>query len=120
MAFAVRRFALSAFVAIAALTSKAASEPGPFFGGLVTPFGTATLGTAVVTPAGAALGLLGGGLALGKYSAARYTFVHAPKQLPSLDRLKSKNLFPGATALAAAAISDRRRFGRQRFVHLNR
>ena len=61
MAFAVRRFALSAFVAIAALTSKAASEPGPFFGGLVTPFGTA-----VVTPAGAALGLLGGGLALGK------------------------------------------------------
>ena len=70
MAFALRRFALSAFVAIAALTSKAASEPAPFLGSLVTPFGTATLGTAVVTPlgAGAALGLLGGGLALGKYS----------------------------------------------------
>ena len=81
MAFAVRRFALSAFVAIAALTSKAASEPEPFIGSLVTPLGTASLGTAVVTPlgAGAALGLLGGGLALGKYSAAICsTFVHAP------------------------------------------
>ena len=68
MAFAFRRFALSAFVAIATLTWKAASEPAPTFGSIITPFGAAALPTAVVTPAGAALGLglLGGGLALGK------------------------------------------------------
>merc|ERR1712038_808137 len=76
---------LLTLVAILALVSNSSSEPRPqllpIAAGIVTP-----LGAAAITPAGAALGLLGGGLAL------------------------------GAATLGAAALSrnSRQRFGRRR------